>query len=191
MKVFFSKNRVGIFMAPLIVTGLMAGAMAVQAPVPEGGSFPEAPSPSERREDDLSPLEMPGQWFQKEWERLDGAQDDEGFSVAPQPGIPHLNEPGAGREDQVSRNQEIPVRFGGKAVVIKPGFVRTALNFDNDEKPSEPEDPTDPTSRGTGPGGGHKGGPKAAQLHTIPIIRMGDNSQEHKGFKIIHNPWNS
>ncbi|MDF3034296.1 MAG: hypothetical protein K0R76_1250 [Alphaproteobacteria bacterium] len=187
MEIFFSKNRAGIAMASLI----LAGAMAMQVPASEGGKLPEASSPLEKMADDFSPLEMREQCIQKEWQRLDDTQDDEGVSVAPYPGIPQLNEPGAGREDQLSRNQEIPVRFGAKAIVIKPGFVRTTLNFDNDEKPAEPEDPTDPTSKGTGPGGGHKGGPKATQLHTIPIIRMGDNSQEHRGFKVINNPWNS
>ena len=106
--------------------------------------------------------------------------------------LPQFDESGSRTNDQLPREGAAPVRFGAQATLIKPKLIVASKAYDDREsRPEpEPEDPTDPTSKGTGPGGGHKGGPKVARLNSIPIIRMGENFQEHEGFKII-KPRNS
>ncbi len=106
--------------------------------------------------------------------------------------LPQFDESGSRMNDQLPREGAAPVRFGAKATLIKPKLIVASKAYDDREsRPEpEPEDPTDPTSKGTGPDGGHKRGREVARLNSIPIIRMGENFQEHEGFKII-KPRNS
>jgi hypothetical protein len=78
----------------------------------------------------------------------------------------------------------------------EPKIVVTPSAWDNGDERKEHKDQKEekadsPTSEGQGPEGKHKMGKFAPSGSIIPIIRMGENSQDAGGFTIINNPWNS
>lgn len=81
-----------------------------------------------------------------------------------------------------------PMEFGS----AKPKGNVASIAWDDEEsrEPQPEEDPNDPTSEGQGPHGGHKMGKLRQTGPFIPIIRMGENTEENRGFTII-KPWNS
>jgi len=167
-------------------------------------------------DDFFDPMETPEQRVMEELEGLGVIPNEEGASVQPEvPANPQEaavatapspeNDTSVAPQDPVAPNapppaaegalpenngtvgaNEVPIRFGSKAMVIQPKVIRATLKFQEDDSKGEkkPEDPNDPTSEGNGPGGGHKTG-KVVNISSIPIIRMGENGSEPEAFKVI------
>lgn len=196
MQKTFLKNVVGISSAAFLWVTLGSGLAAEPA---SEGKKPSSASTGVNAADTFNPLETPEARIVEEWEKMGIIPD---IHADPSPNSPDLNANSLPPEDKgvdlpVPAPQAVEAEalsdvalstpFEGESAGIALQPVKMVVKFDNDEGPKIPADPTDPTAPGDRSGGQHKGTPKvAAQLASIPIIRMGGNFQGQGGFKVIH-----